>query len=269
MVNKGRLRVIATRPREQNTGWCQQLEQEGFTTLSLPMLEIRAVSDSQRQQAIKQRILNFDQYSAAIFVSQNAVQHACNWLHDYWPQMPVGVQYFAIGSKTAALLRELLQLGVNDVQLASTTMNSEELLQHPQLQRLDSEKILICRGLGGRGLLAQALRSRGATVDYCELYQRALPSGVIEQLKAEHFSPANDVLTVFSGETLTNTLFAMEQSQGPELSGVIRQMPVVVPGERVAQQAQNLGFERIIVSPNASEQSMLSSLIHEFSEKLL
>ena len=83
-------RIIATRPEAQNADWCARLQQGGLECLAIPLLEIVAIEDARRQQAIRQQILTIDEYQKLIFVSQNAVDEAFRWIDQYWPQLPVG-----------------------------------------------------------------------------------------------------------------------------------------------------------------------------------
>lgn len=255
MVNDtGSWRVLASRPEEQNSPWCAQLHAAGFAVLPLPLLAIEPLTGEAEQQRIKQCILDFDQYHAVVFVSQNAVEHTWRWLDRYWPQMPVGLRLYAIGEQTAACVRGHMD---GEIAAARQAMNSEELLAHPDLQDVAGRKILICRGQGGRTTLAETLSGRGAKVSHCELYRRALPPSAATALAAETFAPDRDLLTVFSGETLDNLLLASGQA-GHNL----RPLPLLVPGDRVAAQARAAGFQTVIPARNATSKAMLDALIH-------
>jgi uroporphyrinogen-III synthase len=197
-------------------------------------------------------VLDFDQFDKVIFVSQNAVQHGFNWLHDYWPQLPIGINYFAVGDKTA---QALSQEGVSSQVAAGQT--SEALLALPALTDVWGQKILICRGRGGLPKLGETLHQRGALVRYLELYERLMPADAEQQLKQTLPSlTARDLLVAFSGETLHNlvTLFHT-------CPAALWRNPLLVPGKRVEELAYALGFSQVICAANASEQAMLDSLI--------
>ncbi|WP_052691828.1 uroporphyrinogen-III synthase [Teredinibacter purpureus] len=257
--------MIATRPLAQNTSWCARLESEGFATLGLPLLAISAVGDKAQQNAVKQKIMNFDQYNAVIFVSQNAVDHTYTWLDQYWPQFPEGIQYFAVGAKTAERAQACLGRGLTDIAIAKNTMTSEELLQHALLLDVKQQKILICRGVGGRGKLAEVLQQRGAIVDYCELYHRQIPATAYSELERAALTE-NDVISIFSGETLKHLIQLADASSDRHLREKIRTLPLLLPSKRVADDAAAAGFHYCLVSPNASESKMLETLLKEFPE---
>lgn len=249
-------RVLASRPVQQNKAWVARLKGVGFATLEVPLLEIVAATTPEQLQAIKQIILDFDQYDGVIFVSQNAVQHTWAWLDQYWPQLPTAMNYFAVGQKTACeITKLLLPESTGGVTAAVEAMNSEELLSLDALQQVENKKILICRGIGGRTTLAEQLQARGARVSYCELYERALPKSAISELAANKFSDERDLLSVFSGETLENLVQAMRLA---ELS--LQHLPLLIPGERVAAAARVAGFQQLIIARNASEPEMLAAL---------
>ena len=154
------------------------------------------------KQAITNKVLAFDEYQKVIFISQNAVRFGCEWLDQYWPQLPIGIEYFAIGKATAQALQQSYEGLFTEA--ASAAMNSEDLLTHPKLQTLNGQKILIFRGVGGRDYLCEQLTSRGALVDYCELYQRLCPKGLQTLPLAFRHSSHRPAVAVHSGETLEN-----------------------------------------------------------------
>jgi uroporphyrinogen-III synthase len=244
-------RIWATRPSAHNGPWVSQLKEIGFAVF--PLLVIQPIDDADSQQAIKTLVLDFDQFNKVIFVSQNAVQHGFNWLHDYWPQLPAGIEYYAVGEKTA---RSLRAEGVNS-QVASG-MTSEALLALDDMVEVWGQKILICRGRGGLPKLGESLHQRGAMVRYLELYERLMPADAQARLAVELPQLASsDLLVAFSGETLHNLVTLFQNHPSAPWSN-----PILVPGKRVEELAYKLGFERVICAANACEQSMLDSLLH-------
>jgi len=250
---------MATRPGTQNHDWCALLASSGFSVLSMPMLALVPVGDAQQQNAVRQKILDFDLYDKVIFVSQNAVLHTREWLDQYWPQLPLGIEYFAVGKKTAQTLQQVLELSPEQVSSTALEMNTEGLLQHSLLQDVTHKKILICRGVGGRPLLGEALNARGAQVEYCELYLREIPELALAQLAQQKFDLRTDIISVFSGETLNNLLTVAAAVSVDKKAELLR-LAILVPGERVAECAREAGFSRILTSQNASEIEMLETL---------
>jgi uroporphyrinogen-III synthase len=254
------LEIVITRPRAQARKWQETLQAMGASTHLLPVLDIAPVADASQIEAVKTRILALADYHKVIFVSQNAVRHAMDWIDRYWPQLPVGTQYFAVGAATGAAAR---QWGLQ-VSIADEAMNSEALLALPELQPVRNEKILICRGVGGRTHLGDKLRERGAHVDYCELYERRLPASagndlarLAPQLKQVRAAGRHIVFAVHSGESLQNFIQVMDEQGSTEWQSAV----LLVPGARVAGLAGSLGFRHILVAANATDEAMTQALV--------
>ena len=246
------LRVLVTRPEPQQQEMVAAIESRGGTAVSLPLLEIAAITDARAQQTLRQLVLDLDQYQLLIFISSNAVHHGCDLIEQYWPQFPVGVELFAVGPSTASALEQRLGL---PVQHSPTGMDSEALLALPQLTGVAGHKIAIFRGEGGRELLASTLRQRGARVDYLEVYRRRSLGYSAQQL-ASIFSPSGvNVLTVTSGQSLTQ-LHELAAGHRQQLS----LLPLLVPSQRLAEQAVQLGFQNTHNAAGADTASMIATL---------
>jgi uroporphyrinogen-III synthase len=261
-------RVVITRPDAQAAPWAEQLQSLGFNCARVNLLDIVAVSDDEKIRAIKNKILDVDLYQKIIFVSQNAVDYGMTWLEDYWPQLPIGIDYFAVGATTAKKLASY-GVAVQDLAVsASGGMTSEDLLAAEHLQNVNGEKILIFRGCGGRGHLAEELRKRGATVDYCELYERVLPAAAVEQLRqlilAADAASTQSVVSLHSGESLQNLLTVLAQLTSLEAQRVpawMSESVVLVPSARIVAAAQAAGFHKIICAENATDNAMTAALL--------
>ncbi len=230
------IRILIARPREQGAALALQLQQQGAETLLLPTIEIRPEPDN---SALRQCFLNLDQYQHIIAISAHAAQVGLQWVDQYWPQLPLAIHWYAVGHKTATMLNQ------EDIQVitSSTGNNSEALLNLPELTQLQNERVLILRGVGGRELLKQQLEQRGAVVDYAELYHRALPTYSDDELRRALVDFSPDILVTLSGETLHN-LVMLSQNSNITLTNKV----VLVPSERVAEQARSLGFNRIWIA---------------------
>src|ERR1700722_5195641 len=95
------------------------------------------------------------QYDYAVFVSANAVEYGVGDPAS-WPSHLVAL---APGLGTASALAAV---GVGQVHIPATTMDSEGLLALPELADVTGKRIVIYRGSGGRELLGEKLSERGA-----------------------------------------------------------------------------------------------------------
>lgn len=245
--------IWATRPAAQNAAWCQRLEAAGFAVIAAPLMGIRPLVDHASENALKQQLLELDRFDHLIFVSQNAVHYGVAWIQRYWPQWPVRQQVFAVGRKTA----EVLAREVPEVHCPGGNMDSDALLMLPQLQQVAGHKVLILRGQGGLPRMGEVLTSRGAQVHYCELYQRVpeeLSRAAVHSL--QEAAGKGLAVPVFSGETLT-----LLADRCAEWACAPQTLALVVPGERVAKLADELGFTTQQLAANASEDAMLAALL--------
>ena len=229
--------VLITRPSNQLVVTQQAIESAGASVLALPLIEIQALTEKSAIQDLKDKILNLDNYHCLIFVSNNAVSFGGEIINNYWPQFPLAVQVIAVGPTTADAAREMLSC---EVIHASTGMTSEDILRLPQLNNIEQKKIGIVRGQGGRELLADTLRSRGASVDYLEAYSHT-PIEYESREFVERLKVAGvNVLTVSSGESL-DRLGALLQD-APEL---MQSLSLLVPSQRVAERALAAGYAKV------------------------
>ena len=116
-------------------------------------------------------LLHLDQYQHVIFISSNAVHFGMALIEDHWPQLPLGLTWYAIGGATAAKLEHF---GIEAITPGSV-MTSEGLLALSLLQNVRDQRVLIVKGQGGRDTLAQELTRRGALVEELPCYCRCLP----------------------------------------------------------------------------------------------
>ncbi|WP_086934198.1 uroporphyrinogen-III synthase [Agarilytica rhodophyticola] len=256
MVMHPDTRIVVTRPQQQSQSWINKIQAAGMQHLYIPMLTISPVGND-KTQAIKDIVMALDEYSFAIFVSQNAVAYGFDWIEEYWPQFPQDVICLSVGKKTHdAVNARLDAYSCAAVDYGDTRMNSEELLEMDALQNVRDKKIVIFRGCGGRTKLFDMLQARGAEVQHCELYERRLPKNALAELSRNKLNAERDILTIFSGETLINIQKLLLTAKVPNWQLIT----IVVPSERVKILAGELGFKRVETAINATEDSMWQAL---------
>ncbi|MEX2469926.1 MAG: uroporphyrinogen-III synthase [Pseudohongiellaceae bacterium] len=246
------LRVLITRPTQQQAVLCQAITRLGGVPVSLPLIAISPREEDAAQKILRSQVQALDNYRLLIFVSTNAARFGAELIDEYWPQFPVGVEVMAIGPTTAAELRQRLDCPVTH---AESGMDSEAILDLPQLQRVAGERIAIFRGQGGRELLAATLRERGARVDYIEVYTRHPAPQDPGRLGELLQDPGLDVVTVTSAEALPHLLTLAGEHR--ERLGLL---PLVVPSARVADLASAAGFARVIDAGGANEAALVRAL---------
>jgi uroporphyrinogen-III synthase len=260
------LNVLLTRPALQATRLTKRIEGLGGTVQSLPLLEIDPILDKPSVERVKTKIMGLDQYDVALFISTNAASLGMEWISQYWPQLPVGLEAYAVGPSTGELLQQLPW----QVHYSSTGITSEHLLELPGLQDIAGKRVALFRGQGGRELLAQTLRERGARVDYIELYQRRVPIYDRAETLAQMRSNRINIAVLTSMQILESFLHLLgprvvslglaQEMQDKADAALLSSLCIVVPSRRLKDVAIAAGFSRVIEASGADDESILDSL---------
>jgi uroporphyrinogen-III synthase len=247
----GRVGVVVTRPLAQAQRLCDFIEEAGGTTIKFPVLEIRDPKDT---ETLLTAIDALDSYDLAIFISPNAVGRTMNRVLER-RRLPATLQVAAIGGGTA---RELVRFGAAADICPKRRFDSEAMLELPEMKAVAGKRIVVFRGDGGRELLGQTLRQRGAVVDYVESYQRVRPQTDANPLMSFWARGGIDVFTVTSSQSLHN-LFELVGSLGQQW---LRETPLVVIGKRTADLAARMGLKRpALLADEASDEGIVRKLI--------
>ncbi len=252
MTTISQFKVLITRPAKQQDELTRTLHSLGARSLSRPMISIDAIEAADQIEVIKAKVQSLDNYRYLIFVSSNAATIGSHWIDQYWPQFPIGVDLIALGPATALVLNQLLSCKVIQ---PTTGITSEDVLKLPQLESLNGEKIAIFRGSGGRELLAQTLKDRGATVDYIEVYSRSNTRYDSDQLCNDLISEQVNVISANSVETLKSLIENLGSRYGEFIH-----VPVLVPSARVAAEAEAMGFSTAVDCAGADTKAIIAAL---------
>ncbi|MEY4641447.1 MAG: hypothetical protein RLZZ227_1441 [Pseudomonadota bacterium] len=245
---KGRT-IWLTRPVGQGLELRATLEQLGACVQHLPLLAIKPITPS---QADRQKLIDLDRYDLVFYVSTNAAEIGLEAIAQWWPQYPHGIRNFAVGPGTAAVLE---RQGLS-VSFPRERMSSEALLALPELQNIEGCRALIVRGAGGREIMAEGLRARGVSVDYAELYTRALPDHPPAKLQSLLRDYAPSALVLSSADALDNL-----KSLFSALVPTWAQLPLVVSSQRLAEHAAILGFQNTAIIEGASDAAIIHGLL--------
>lgn len=242
--------ILVTRPVHQSAALAKGIRAAGGEVLLFPALEIVPV-DTRSLAPQLSRLSDFDM---AIFISPNAARFGMAAIRDS-AAMPENVAVFAVGPGTAKTLEALGLSGVT----VPPGQDSEALLALPQLEQVTGRRIAIFRGVGGRPLLADTLRARGASVDYVECYRRRCPDADAGPL-LQRWTEVSAV-TIASAETLHNLATLL----GDSGTGLLRATPLFVPHAKIAEAARMSGMTEVIVTAGG-DAGLLQGLINWFRE---
>ncbi|HZW24407.1 MAG TPA: uroporphyrinogen-III synthase [Gallionella sp.] len=240
------LKIAVTRPRDQAAPLAQRITQAGGIPLLFPLLDIDPVQDD---APLHEQLSRLERYDLAIFISPNAVQHSYTAMRAVDLTLPPQLRIATVGQGSAKALREL---GITNIIVPTERFDSEGLLALPELQDVAGRNVLIFRGDGGRELLGDTLKARGATVEYATCYRRSKPQQGIAAL----LDAAPDAVTVTSSEAL-NYLVQMLENCGSE---TWRDLPLFVPHPRIAELAGRQGWRQVVTTASGDD-GLLSGLI--------
>lgn len=243
--------IVVTRPLAQSGPLAEAITAAGGSPLIFPLLEIAAAEDL---RPLAEAARQLEQYAWAVFISPNAVDYALPALLAQAP-WPTGLRPAAVGQGT---MRALAARGITGCLAPSERFDSEALLALPELaaERVAGARIAIFRGDGGRELLADTLRQRGATVDCITCYRRSAPSTGSQPLLAAWRAGRLDALAVSSSEGLRYLLELLDD----EGRDYLRATPLFVPHARIAETARELGLTRIVLS-EAADAGITAALV--------
>lgn len=242
------LRILVTRPAHQAAHLCELISAAGGIPVPLPVLAVEDPEEVAPALAAARRIHEFD---IAIFVSANAVEKGMALIRRHGG-LPAQLRLAAVGQRTAAAL--MRHCGRIDIQ-APPPYNSEALLATAELQAVTGKRIVIFRGVGGRELLAETLRQRGAHVSYAEVYRRVKPDVKLADMLPQ--TAKIDIVMVTSQDGLRNLMEMADMEQRREW---LLNIQLVAISPRVAQLAGELGFKHpALTADQSSDEAMVAA----------
>ncbi|GLQ33065.1 uroporphyrinogen-III synthase [Litoribrevibacter albus] len=251
------MKFLITRAEPHASQLAAALNAKAISTEAVPVMSIAPVELS---GAARSRLMNLDLYDSVIVISANAAELLAAHLDQYWPQLPVGIEWVAIGQATANMLAsELGELSSDQIHVPDGT-DSEALMQLPVFQQVSGAKVLLVKGEGGRDVIHQTLSERGASVTELVLYQRQPAMEFAEQL-VQVFRQQPQFVQIASGDSFLN-LLAMLEGHLDRGSVVSSDAYWLVPSDRVADllHSHQVRKEKVLVCNGASNQAILARI---------
>lgn len=241
------LHIAVTRPTDQAQSLCKAIEQLGGAAIPFPLIAVSALQD---YQAFEQQLTQLRNTDWAIFISTNAVDFSMPRVLKCYAKLPENLKFAAIGQQTASALEKY---GVHKALIPQGRYDSESLLALPEMQNVSGKTIAIFRGVGGRELMAEMLKARGAHVYFAECYQRINPQLDTALLNTQWQQNKLDAIVVTSSEAMRYLL----KMAGEE--PWLRHVTLCVNHERIAEQTRPLGL-KVLVANAPGDEAMLQCL---------
>lgn len=237
--------VLVTRPTHQSEGLQRMLVRLGARVFQHALLRITPPLDPNAAQTA---LVEIEDNEIVIFASANAVHAAVNML----PGVASRLRRPLIACLGTATAKALQGIGLTVDIMPQSGSTSEALLAADEFSTaaIRDRRVSIVKGEGGRAALATTLRERGAHVQLVTVYRREPAGEGIAQLLDEHRGEI-DMAIVTSGESLAR----LHELAGLERS---RNLPLVLPSDRVLAQAVELGFAGPFVVPRQVNDSELA-----------
>lgn len=243
--------ILVTRPSPAGEQLVNRLQALGLAAYHFPLIEF---TPGRQLNELPQHFAHLADGALVIVLSQHVIQYANAVLSQTTRKWPIEYTWFAIGRTTALQLHATSHRHVHYPQGRET---SEALLQLPELQQIAGKDVVILRGNGGRELLGDTLKQRGATVRYCECYQRVQKHYNGAEEAYRWYQRKVSTLVVTSGEMLHQLYQLMPDWYQKNW---LLHCQLVVVSERLAIQASELGWQNIRIADNADNDALLRAL---------
>jgi uroporphyrinogen-III synthase len=262
--------IAVTRPIDQAKRLTALIEAAGGSSMLFPLIAIAPLED---YSAFEASIANIHEVDWAIFISTNAVQNAMprlikklNGFSQTYVQANITTQNFhplkfaAIGPTTAeALMHQGSAIGLQNVLVPSVRFDSEALLNTPEMQAIANQRVVIFRGVGGREVLAETLKKRGAHVTFAESYHRINPQTDDTLLARAVKQQACHALVITSSEAMRHLIQLTHHADW------LKTIPICVNHARIKEEASGLGLN-ISVAQAPGDEAMLACLINALNK---
>ncbi len=240
--------VLVTRPEHQADELASAIEDAGGEAIRFPVIDI----EPHESVDVNRWFEALPASDITIFISTNAVIYGLPYANGD------DAAIAAIGPSTKSAIESA---GRRVDIFPAQGIDSEHLLATPDLQDVAGKNIRIIRGDGGRELLADTLRERGATVEYLPVYRRLtrtyspnLLSGLehrwrdgqvncVIAMSVDSLDKLLEILPVGCRELLANT-------------------PLITPSARVLQTASDrIPKARVSLAESPKTEDMVRALI--------
>ncbi|MCF8361450.1 MAG: uroporphyrinogen-III synthase [Prolixibacteraceae bacterium] len=168
--------IISTRPKGQNSELKKLLEQQGYTLLELPMIEIHRAKLSHSDF---EKLENIQQYNWIVFTSPNGIRH---FFHHYknssgTNSLPENIKTAVVGTTTQKILEE----HGSKPTLVNPGNTGKELAEFMLDKITETDRILFPEGNLARGVISGIL-SKKARCESLVVYENRMPKVIDEEI---------------------------------------------------------------------------------------
>ena len=230
------------RPAGEHAGLRRTAQGAGLRLRALSMQRLSALPADAASEGVLRAALAA---SIRVWASPAAVRFGLRSLASGAPPrvavegIDVGVD-IGVGEGTASALR---RAGAREV-ICPERMDSEGVLALPALANVATAAVGLVTAPGGRGMLAAALRERGADLRVAEIYARVALHGGARRI-ADFIDDASGVLLVSSAEALDRLLARLPPATTARGLALRRRL-AVASSARLVQRLGGAGFASVV-----------------------
>jgi len=252
---------LVARPASKAYSTQQALQEAGFTATVAPVINIHISQNAALTQDFQNKPVDI-----IIFTSTHAVE----WLTQQALTITKStIKIICVGQATAKALASVLSQDIApNPNIAAPNItapniivpkseNSEGMIALPILNAVSKQSILILKGEGGRELLGNILRSRGAKVRELAVYKRVInPVEAINEHNNYTFKQAHIHCIIATSVEIAQALLDIYDENW------LQKLPWMVASERIKDYAKQRGINTIFVSKGASNQAIVECATH-------
>lgn len=239
--------VVVTRPASSAATLKRHVRALGGVALGLPGIGVRATNDP---AAARRALREARTADLVVFTSPNAVRHT----YALTPNLRFArtTQICAIGAGSA---RALARRGVREALHPTQRQDSEGLLGLAPFARVRGKRIVLIGAPGGRDLLREELRRRGAKVEFVPVYRRVAP-----RLDRRHFDALERaavplLILLSSAEAIAHLRVALPALLFARLTAGA----AIVSSGRLAAVARTVGWHDVHVAKSAGPSDLCAA----------
>lgn len=241
--------VISLRPQGEHAPLRRAAARHGARLLALSPWRLQLRGDDATLAGLRDALAG----PVVLFTSPVAVRAARALMR---LERKSGQAWIAVGAGTARALR---RAGISEV-FSPARMDSEGLLELPQLRGPIHGEVGLVTAPEGRDVLASALRERGARVLRADVYVRVPVPLAPASLRRMRALDAPACIALSSGAALQQVI----ASAPADILELLRSLPVAAASARLAMLAADAGFAQVDLADGPRPRQLLAVIARRF-----
>tara|TARA_Y100000590_G_scaffold145430_2_gene167265 strand:+ start:31917 stop:32642 length:726 start_codon:yes stop_codon:yes gene_type:complete len=226
-------------------GLLKELKMKHIRSIYAPLINASAITIS------SQKIKKIGSANKIIFQSKNAVKYSKK-LYEMLKKNK-SISYMSVGKFSALEIKKVYNV---KCEYPINNFSSDSLLQMPNLENVNGQKIVVVRGKDGRRAIEKTIKNRGAEVIIIESYKREILEENLTKIRLDK-DCTNYVITL--SKVALDEFCTKFDHEIPKYKII-----VIVPSKRVANEINKSYSMKILKMENIeSEKSYIECILNE------